>query len=413
MASAVKSRVVITGMGPVSACGTGVDIFWDALVKGESGIGPITLFDAAAFEATMAGEVRNFDLTQFVTPSTPLRRLARQTQLALAATWLALEDANLNNGQRQQFKGHIPVYLGISTSAYGMVEQAAGQLIQKGPGRVSPHSSTSSLPHQAASVIAAEFGLTASAQTLSSACPAGLDAIGQAAQLIRSGKTDIALAGGADAPVCALGIACLQQSGLVSRSKSPGGPFNQGNDSGVISEGAGMLVLQSMDSALAQGAKIYAEVISYASSVDLNHEDATIGLGNAIAQALNDAGICPSDIDYICAHGSGHPALDRAEIRIIKKLFEAHAYKVPISSIKGAVGNALAAAGPLQTIASALALSRNTIPPTANLHNLDPVHDLDIVFGRARHHCANRILINAHGLGGGNSVLIIQRATPP
>ena len=412
MASLNKARVVVTGVGPVSACGVGAQPYWEALTAGRSGIGPITLFDTTAFDAHVAGEVKDFDLTRYFHPQTPIRRLSRQTQLALVATHLAIEDAQLN-GERAALKGRIPVCLGVSSSAYGVVEQAAAQLIQKGPARVSPFSSTASQPHQAASIVATEFGLTATAQTLSSACPSGLDAIATAANLIRAGKTDIAFAGGCDAPVCALGIACLQQSGLVSRVKLPGGtvggPFNRGNDSGIISEGAGMLVLESFSYARARGAAIYGEIISCSSSVDPDPDDLTGGLAVAMQQALADAGLSPEDIEYICAHGSGHPALDRAEVRLIKKLFGRRAYEIPVSSIKGAVGNPLAAAGPLQAIACALALRENMIPPSANLHDPDPCCDLDHVPGRARRHTVDRIMVNAHGLGGGNSVMILQR----
>lgn len=413
MGSHTNTRVVITGVGPVAACGVGRDGFWEALIAGRSGIGPITLFDTKDFDAHLAGEVRDFDLLNFIHPQTPPRRLSRQTQLILAAAKLAMDDSRLSetlNGHRRL----VPVCLGVSTSSYNMVEQAAAQLIEKGPGRVSAYSSAASQPHQAASIVAAEFNLDSTAQTLSSACPAGLDAIWTAANLIRSGKADVAITGGGDAPVCALGIACLQQSGLVSRTKhSPGGPFNRGNDSGIISEGAGLLVLEEYHHAMARGAEPYAEIISAASHIDNASEDMFAGLAFAMRHAIADAGLAPSDIDYICAHGSGHPALDRAEVRIIKDLFGAHAYQIPVSSIKGAVGNPLAAAGPLQTIACALALRNGMIPPTANLTEPDPACDLDHVPGRGRRTEVNRILINAHGLGGGNTSLILQRVLQP
>lgn len=407
-----RSRAVVTGIGPVAPCGIGVDDFWDAVIEGRSGIGPITLFDCSNFDAQVAGEVHDFDLSNYLHTKTPARRLARQTQLVLAATKIAIENAKLTD-ELARMGGAVPVYLGVSTSSYSMVEQAATQLIQKGPHRISPFSSTASQPHQAASAIAAEFGLTSTAQTFSSACPSGLDAIWAAAQCIRSGRSEIALAGGGDAPVCALGIACLQQSGLVSRVRLPGGtiggPFNRGNDSGIISEGAGMLVIENYIHARERGAPIYGEIVSCATRVDSDSDHINGGLLTAMAQALTDAGLKTDDIDYICAHASGHPALDRAEVGVIKDLFGTHARQIPISSIKGAIGNPLAAAGALQLITCALALRDEMIPPTANLRSPDPCCDLDHVPGRGRKHRADRILINAHGLGGGNSCMVFQR----
>ncbi len=403
-------------MGPVAPCGIGVDDYWEAIVAGRSGIGPITFFDCSDFDAKVAGEVRAFDLSNFLNTKTPARRLARQTQLALAATQIAIEHARLTD-HFERLRGDVPVFFGASSSSYGMVEQAAAQLIQKGPQRISPYSSTASQPHQAASMIAAEFGLSSAAQTFSSACPSGLDAIWAAAHHVRSGRSDVALAGGGDAPVCALGIACLQQSALVSRVRFPdgaiGGPFNRGNDSGIISEGAGMVVVEEYGHALERGATVYGEIVSCATRVDSDSDHINGGLLVAMARALADAGLKTDDIDYICAHASGHPALDRAEVGVIKKLFGTRAYQIPVSSIKGAVGNPLAAAGALQLIACALALRDGIIPPTANLHTPDPGCDLDHVPGRGRKHRADRILINAHGLGGGNSCMVFQRVEPP
>lgn len=412
MALRHNARVVITGLGPVAACGIGISSFWDALQHARSGIGPITLFDTSRYDAKLAGEVKDFNLEQYFTPKTPLRRLARQTQLALAATHLAIQDAQLDFHQRDVTR-EIPVELGVSTSAYNMVEQAAEQLITKGPHRVSPYSSPASQPHQAVSVIAQEFGLTSMAQTISSACPSGLDAIWSGAQLILSGKSEVVLAGGCDAPVCALGIACLQQSGLVSKSKPTdhriGGPFNRGNDSGFISEGAGMVVLEEYSSARARGAKMYAEIVAASSTIDLPDEQMLEGLHRAMDDVLHHAGLTPKDIDYICAHGSGHPFLDRAEVAQIKRLMGAQAQRIPISSIKGSVGNPLAGGGPLQVIASALAIHNQIVPPTANLHELDPACDLDIVAHQGRRANLRHVLINAHGLGGGNSCMVLRR----
>lgn len=404
-------KAVISGLGPVAACGTGLQPYWDAVVGATSGIGPITLFDATGFGTNAAGEVKNFDILHHFHPVTPVKRLSRQTQLALAAAKLALEDAGLFP-LPPELHGHIPVNLGISTSSYSMIEIAVGQLMERGPSRVPPHISSASQPQQTASVMAEEFGLGAHAQTFSSACPAGMDALWAAADMIRSGRIDIALAGGADAPICALGMACLMQSGLVSRKDlephKSSRPFHRDNDTGIIAEGAGMVVVENLASARARGARPYLEMVGYASCIDPHLQDLGSGLAITMQRALDEAGLLPTDIDYICAHGSGHPGLDRAEDRYIKKVFGAHAYRIPVSSIKGVIGNPLAAAAPLQVIAAACTMRDQIVPPTANLDDPDPECDLDHVPSQSRRFRTRTILINAHGLGGGNSTMIVR-----
>ena len=410
-----RNRAVVSGLGPVAACGTGLAAYWTSVQNATSGIGPITLFDATGFGTNAAGEVKNFDLLQHFHPVTPVKRLSRQTQLALAAAKMALDDAGLYP-LPAPLQGQIPVNLGISTSSYSMIEIAVGQLMERGPSRVPPHISSASQPQQAASVMAEEFSLGAHAQTFSSACPAGMDAIWAAAELVRSGRSDYALAGGADAPVCALGMACLMQSGLVSRKDlephKSSRPFNRDNDTGIIAEGAGMVVVENLDCARARGARPYLEIVGYASCIDPHLQDLGSGLAITMQRALDEAGLLPTDIDYICAHGSGHPALDRAEDRYIKKVFGSHAYRIPVSSVKGVIGNPLAAAAPLQVIAAACALRDQVVPPTANLDDPDPECDLDHVPGQARRYRCRTILINAHGLGGGNSTLIVRELNP-
>lgn len=409
----LRNRAVITGLGPVAACGSGVEAYWKAVLNGQSGIGPITLFDSSRFDTHIAGEVKDFDLQAYLQPQTPIRRLARQSQLALAAAKLALDDAGLLP-HLPRLGSRVPVSLGISTSSYSMIELAVSHLRDRGPDRVPPYISPASQPQQAATAIASEFGLAAQVNTQASACPSGLDAVWAAVQLIRTGKADAVVAGGADAPICALGMACLQQSGLVSRKETAphlaSRPFNRGNDSGVISEGAGILIVESLDHARARGAHIYFEVLGFATCMDPASDDPGSGLAMTMRQALAEAALMPTDIDYISAHGPGHPVLDRAETKFIKQVFGDHAYRIPVSSIKGVIGNPLAAAGPLQLIACACAMRDRMVPPTANLEDPDPACDLDHVPGRGRRYHAHRALINTHGLGGGNSTLIIREA---
>lgn len=406
-----KNKAVITGLGPLAPCGAGLNAFWRATVEGRSGIGPITFFDASRLEARVAGEVKDFNLERYLRPRISIRKLSRQTQLALAGTKLALDDAGIN-GDLADKRGQIPIVLGISTSSYSIIEQAAQKLAEGGPERVPSFTIAASQPQQSAGIIAEEFGLSDRTQTFASACPSGMDAIWAAAVLVRSGQAELVLCGGADAPVCELGMASLQQAGLVTRQGLPperaSRPFNRDNDTGVISEGAGLVIVESLEHARARGARIYCEILGHDTCIDPQPRDPGSGLIDTMRGALACAGLLPDDIDYICAHGPGHPVLDKAETRMIKQVFGDRAYRIPVSSIKGVIGNPLAAAGPLQVTACCCALRDGLIPPTANLVETAPECDLDYVPGRARHYRAHRILINAHGLGGGNSSLVLQ-----
>lgn len=409
-----KIRAVITGLGPLAANGVGVANYWRSLVDGRSGIGPITLFDTSQHDTKIAGEVKSFSLADYIKPHTNPRKLSRQTQLALAATKLAMDDAGLSNGSFKD-RAHVPVMIGISTSSYSMIEAGMQQMMERGPSRVPTFIISGSQPQQAGSTIASEFGFSSVVHTFSSACPSGLDAVWAACQWIYSGKGEIALAGGSDAPISPLGMACLDKAGLVTANQADppraSRPFSSGTDSGVMSEGSAMMFVESFEHAMARGAKMYFEVTGYASCIDPDPNNPASGLTETMRMALNNAGRRPEDIDFICAHGPGHPILDRAETRMIKEVFGAHAYKVPITSIKGVTGNPLSAAGPLQLAACGCAIRNGLIPPTANLETPDALCDLDYVPMRARHCEIDRILINTHGLGGGNSSMVVERVT--
>ncbi len=408
----MKNRVVVTGLGAVAPNGIGKDAFWSTLVKGTSGIGPITLFDARQHPCRIAGEVKSFDPAIHIGPGINGRKVARQTQLALAATLLALQDASLSKDYlATQFP--VPLLLGIGCAPMDIIEEGMTRLLQKGPNRVPSYTVHSGQPHHAASVVAQHFPLITQSTTISSACAAGLDAIALAADLIRRGKADVALCGGTDAPISSMTFACLAKTGLMSlRNETPekaSRPFDFDRDSGVISEGAGMVILENLEHALGRGARPYLEITGCASLVDPDLDVPGCGLEGTMSQALANAGKRPVDIDYICAHGPGHPVMDRLETVMIKTVFGDTAYRVPISSIKGVIGNPLAAAGALQIIACALAMKYDLIPPTANLEKPDPDCDLDYVPLTARHSRITTILINAHGIGGGNSSMIVER----
>lgn len=407
-----RNRVVITGIGVFAPNGIGLDAFWESLLAGRSGIGPITLFDATKFKSRIAGEVKNFDPLDYIEPEWKPKRMARHTQLAYAAAMMALRDAGLDP-DNLELPSPTPVVIGVSTSAIDVIESVYFALQSNGPNRAPVSSSAASIPQAAANTIADRIGASAHAATVSSACPSGLDAVADAAALIRSGDAEVAIAGGSDAPITPLTMSSFIASGLSSyRNGEPGKasrPFDLHRDSGVISEGAGVFVLENLERAEARGVRAYLEICGFGKQRDLDHAKPGSGLEDSMRLALANAGRIPPDIDYISAYGPGHPILDAAEVDVIKKVFREHAYSVPVSSIKGVTGNPLAAAGPFQVAAAALSLRDQVIPPTANYEFEDPLCDLDFVPNRARRTNVNCILVNVRGIGGSASTLVVNR----
>ena len=407
-----KNRVVITGMGVLAPNGTGLKAFWDSLLGARSGIGPITLFDPTGYKSRIAGEVKGFDPLDYIDAELKPKRLARHTQLAYAATVMALKDAGLDLNNLE-LPSPTPVVIGVSTSAIDVIESVYRAVQAETPNRAPTTSAAASIPQAAANFIADRLGDCANATTVSSACPSGLDAIADATALIRSGEADIAIAGGADAPITPLTMASFIASGLSStRNSEPetaSRPFDLTRDSGVISEGAGVLIIENAERAEARGARCYVEIGGYGKQRDDDPAAPASGLEHSMRRALANSGSSIDDIDYISAYGPGHPVLDAAEVRIIKRVFGQRAYTLPVSSIKGVTGNALGAGGPFQVIASALAIRDQMLPPTANYNVHDPACDLDVVPNRARKSRVNSALVNVRGIGGSASTLIIHR----
>jgi 3-oxoacyl-[acyl-carrier-protein] synthase II len=407
-----RNRVVITGMGILAPNGIGLDAFWESLLAGRSGIGPITLFDATGFKSRIAGEVKNFDPLEYIEPEQKPKRMARHTQLAYAATMMALRDAKFDPNNLE-LPSPVPVVIGISTSAIDVIEGVYNALQSDGPNRVSTTSSAASIPQAAANTIADRIGSVAHAATVSSACPSGLDALAEAADMIRSGGAEIAIAGGADAPITPLTMASFIASGLSScRNEEPekaSRPFDIDRDSGVISEGAGIFILENLERAEARGARAYLEINGYSKQRDLDVTKPGSGLEQSMKIALANASRSPNEIDYISAYGPSHPVLDVVEVQSIKCVFRQRAYAVPVSSIKGVTGNPLAAGGPFQVAACALAFRDQLIPPTANYELEDPQCDLDFVPLLARKAKVDSALINVRGIGGSASTLIVGR----
>jgi 3-oxoacyl-[acyl-carrier-protein] synthase II len=407
-----RNRVVITGIGILAPNGIGIEPFWESLLAGRSGIGPITLFDASEFKSRIAGEVKAFNPADYIEPELKPRRMARHTQLSYAATMMALKDAGFNLS-KLELPSPTPVIIGISTSAIDVIESVHFALQNNGPNRAPTTSAYASIPQAAANTIADRIGASAHAATVSSACPSGLDALADAAAMIRSGGAEIAIAGGADAPITPLTMASFIAGGLSSsRNSDPqkaSRPFDLDRDSGVISEGAGVFVLEDFERAEARGARVYLEIGGYGKQRDLDSAKPGSGLEDSMTIALANAGRAPSDIDYISAYGPSHPVLDAVEVSAIRKVFRERAYCLPVSSIKGVTGNPLSAAGPFQVAACALSFRDQIIPPTANYEVQDPDCDLDFVPNRPRKAKLDCALVNVRGIGGSASTLIVER----
>lgn len=404
-----RRRVVITGIGVLAANGIGKDAFWNSLLAGESGIGPITLFDASDIPYAIAGEVSDFNPEDFISAKHKPKRMARFAQLAVAAAKLAIDDANLGDIVSKTL---IPISLGVSTSATEVIEDQVLRIDKKGVHYASPLTAIASLPQAGASNIASIIGIRTQAITISTGCPAGLDAIAHASEYIRSGKCDLALAGGSDAPITKLTIATFSASHMISTSQLHPGrasrPFDLERDGGVIAEGSCIMVLEDLEHALARGATPLLEIIGYGCSGDDPGDPSGSGLYNSMRLAVDNAGLSLRQIDFISAHGPSDKHLDQIETQKIKELFKDHAYKIPVNSIKGVTGNPLAAAGPMQILSCALAIQNGILPPTANFKIPDPLCDLDYI-SAPRKNAIHRALANNHGFGGSNSSMVVEK----
>jgi 3-oxoacyl-(acyl-carrier-protein) synthase len=407
-----RNRVVITGMGVVAPNGIGLEAFWDSLLNCRSGVGPITFFDPSELKSRIAGEVKDFDPAKYIEPELKAKRMARHTQLAYAAAMMALKDAGLEINETN-FPNPTPVVVGVSTSAMDVIENSISNFQARGSNGMSPTAVGALTPQAAANLIADRIGARAHAATVSSACPSGLDAVASAANMIATGEAELAIAGGADAPITKHTFAAFTASGLSScqngMPQRASRPFDLNRDSGVISEGAGMFVLENEERARARGARAYLEVCGYARHRDRSLDEPGSGLVDAMQFALANAAKTTEAIDYISAYGPGHPILDLAEVRYIKEVFGKHAYEIPVSSIKGVTGNPLAAGGPFQIAACALSIRDQTVVPTANYETADPACDLDFVPNHPRKAKLDSILINVRGLGGSASSLVVER----
>ena len=408
-----ERRVVVTGIGVVAANGIGTEAFWRTLVEGRSGGGAITLFDASKLPNRIAAEVKGFDPKIHLPASVKWKRMARHTRFAMAALDMAVTDADLADAFSKTLRP-VCVTMGVSTSAIEVVEVAVNSVRQGEEDRLRPWMVWASQPHAVSATLAEYLGARVAFQTVATACKAGTDAIMAAVSAISTGQADIAIAGGADAPITASTCAAFSAGRLLSgRNADPehaSRPFDRDRDGGVLGEGAAVVVLESLAHARARNARVWLEICGGASYPDAFGTPAAEGLGTCMTLALANVRLSGEAIDYVCAHGPSDPVIDSVETAMIRRTFGQHAYRMPVSSIKGVTGNPLAAAGPMELIACALAMRNDVIPPTANYTTPDPACDLDYV-PQARQMRIEHALLNVHGMGGGNTTLIVRR--PP
>ena len=412
----INNRVVVTGIGVLSPLGLDLATNWQNLVAGKSGIGPITLFDASKHETRIAGEVKGFEPTKYMDRK-EVRRMDRFTQLAVAAALDAVKHSGIQINASNQYSIGIIIGSGIGglTTLYEQIKV----LIEKGPDRVSPFVAPMMMPDMAAAQVSITLGVRGLSLCTTSACSSSADAVGVAYELIKRGDADAALAGGSEAIINPIGVAAFNALKAIStRNNEPelaSRPFDAERDGFVVSEGACVLVLESLAHAKQRGANIMAEVIAYGATADAFHitqpDENGTGAAQAMQLALNKAGLKPIDIDYINAHGTSTPLNDKTETKAIKTVFGAQAYKVPISSTKSMTGHLIGAAGAFETAVCVLTIQNGIIPPTINLTHPDPECDLDYVPNVARAAKVTTALTNSFGFGGHNSVLIFRKYT--
>jgi 3-oxoacyl-[acyl-carrier-protein] synthase II len=421
-------RAVVTGLGVVSPVGIGADAAWDALVNGRSGVADITLFDASDHEIRIAGEVKGFDVTQYM-DGKDARRHDRNTHFAVAAAGEALRDAGLLGANdmldsSQADPDRFGMVVGTAIGGIGLISDGIKTLLERGPSRISPYLLPNMIPDAASGMVAIQYGIRGPNMAVVSACATGGHAIGEAMEAIVRGQADIMLGAGTEAVIVPLAIAGFSQMKALGSPIDPDSgaydptiasrPFDATRNGFVVSEGCAVLVLEELGHATARGASVIAEVIGYGSSSDAFHMAAPAehGEGNqrAMRAALARAGIGPEEVDYINAHGTSTPLNDRYETNAIEEVFGEHAHNgLMVSSTKSMTGHMMGAAGAFEGFVCARVAQSGCIPPTINLRHPDPELTLDYVPNTARQSDAKVTLSNSLGLGGHNSTIILRR----
>jgi 3-oxoacyl-[acyl-carrier-protein] synthase II len=409
-------RVVITGIGLVTPNAIGTAESWRSIVDGQPGIAPITLFDASTYNSRVAGEVKNFDPTQFIEKK-KVKEMARFIQLSMAASKLAMQDGHLELSDEDREKAGC--FIGVGLGGLEGIEAMGRKLLEKGPSKISPYFIPSVIANLASGQVSIAYGLRGPSYCVTSACSSSAHAIGEAYEWIRRGRTDLMIAGGAESTITGLGVGgfCAMFA-LSRRNDDPAGasrPFDKGRDGFVIGEGAGTLILESLPRAKRRGATIYAEITGYGATSDAHHltQPAPGGAGaqRAMKMALDDAKLAPSAVDYINAHGTSTPVGDVEESRAIEAVFGDHAVskKLWVSSTKSMMGHLLGGAGAVEAALSALAIAKGLVPPTINLTDPDPECRLDYVANTARERRIEHAMSNSFGFGGTNASLLLSR----
>jgi len=409
-----STRVAITGIGCVSPLGLNWESTWQALLRGLSGVGPITLFDATDFLTRFAAEVKGFDPAAYFGKRLA-HRTDRFTQFSLAATQEALEDSGLPLNKIS--RDRVGVIIGSGIGGMGTLLQGHRQLLEQGPRRVSPHMVPMMLPDSAPGYIAIEYGFRGPNMTIVTACASSANAIGEATEIIRRGDADVMVAGGAEAAIIPVAVAGFNVMKAIStRNDNPQAasrPFDLNRDGFVMGEGAATLILESFEHARARGARLLAEVRGYAATNDAYHISAPAKNGTGAADcmrlALKDARLAPQEIGYINAHGTSTRLNDISETAAVKQVFGEHAHAIPVSSTKSMTGHLLGAAGALEAAICVQALREGTLPPTINYETPDPACDLDYIPNKARKAEIDFAMSNSFGFGGHNVCLILGR----
>ena len=411
---AERKRVVITGMGAMTPLGETIDEYWANLIQGNSGIGPMTQADPTGFPTSIAGEVRNFDPVTYI-EAKEARRMARFAQLGVAAALRAAENAGLDASS--MVSEESGVVLGNGYGGMPTTEEQAKVLFDRGGMKESPFFIPMVLPNMAAAQISRTLGLKGYTNTVITACAAGTQAIGEGAEVVRRGAAKVVFAGGTEAGICQLSLGGFSViKALSTRNDEPqkaSRPFEANRDGFVPGEGAGLLVLEEMEHAISRGAPILAEIVGYGVSSDAYHpvhpDENGEGAARAMSWAIADAGLTPSDIDYINAHGTSTPVNDAIETLAIKRVFGEGAYRVPISSTKSMIGHAMGGSGGVEAVAAVKTIQTGIIHPTINYETPDPACDLDYVPNKARKKDVRTVLSNSFGFGGQNACLVIRR----
>lgn len=409
------NRAVITGIGAISPLGSSVDLYWKGLISGKSGVRRITQFDASDFPCQIAGEIPDFDPDAYLDRKES-RRLPRSAQIALASAMQAVQDAGLP--ELMPDKERAGVVYGTALGGIDQIDEGIIALRNHGISRVNPFTIPFGIPNLASFLIARQFQCLGPNSTIVTACATGTQTIGEAAELIRLGKADVIITGGTESLIKDYSLAgfSAMRALPVNYNDDPQAasrPFDADREGFILSEGAGALVVESLDHALQRKAHIYAEIVGHSATSDGYHiaqpEPDAEGAIRTMQWALNDAGISPTEIDYINAHGTSTPLNDATETKAIKKVFGDHAYKLAISSTKSMIGHAMGASGTLEAIACIMTIVNDVIHPTINYTTPDPECDLDYVPNQARNQVVRYTLSNSFGLGGQNACLILKK----